>query len=121
MTDRLDKRGVTDALEQIASFMELKGENLFRVRTFRTVARVVGGLPETLRQALDDGSLAATKGVGPATLEVITELATSGRLHPPRGAPCPGAARAGRDARRLRTRRRQDPADSRDTRNRLPP
>lgn len=79
MTDRLDKRGVTDALEQIASFMELKGENLFRVRTFRTVSRVVGGLPETLRQALDDGSLAATKGVGPATLEVITELATSGR------------------------------------------
>ncbi len=79
MTDRLEKRAVSDALEQIASFMELKGENLFRVRTFKTVARVVGGLPETLQKALDDGSLAATKGVGPATLEVINELATTGR------------------------------------------
>jgi DNA polymerase (family 10) len=79
MTDRLDKRAVSDALEQIASFMELKGENLFRVRTFRTVARVVGGLPETLHKALEDGSLAATKGVGPASIEVITELATTGR------------------------------------------
>ncbi len=79
MTERLEKRAVADALEQIASFMELKGENLFRVRTFKTVARAVGGLPETLQKALDDGSLAATKGVGPATLEVITELATTGR------------------------------------------
>ncbi len=79
MTDRLEKRVVADALEQIASFMELKGENLFRVRTFKTVARVVIGLPETLEQALEDGSLAATKGVGPATLEVINELASTGR------------------------------------------
>jgi DNA polymerase (family 10) len=79
MTELMDKRAAADALEQIASFMELKGENLFRVRTFRTVARIVGGLPGTLRQALDDHSLAATKGVGPATLEALTELATSGR------------------------------------------
>ena len=79
MNDRMDKRGVADALEQIASFMELKGENPFRVRTFHTVARVVSGLPGTLRQALDDGSLSATKGVGPATLEAVRELATTGR------------------------------------------
>lgn len=79
MTDRMDKRAVTDALEQIASFMELQGENVFRVRTFRTVAKVVGGLPGTLREALDDGSLAATKGVGPASIEMVTELATTGR------------------------------------------
>jgi DNA polymerase (family 10) len=79
MTDRMEKGAAADALEQIASFMELKGENIFRIRTFRTVARVVGGLPGTLRQALDDGSLAATKGVGPATLEAITELAATGR------------------------------------------
>ncbi|HEX5003679.1 MAG TPA: DNA polymerase/3'-5' exonuclease PolX [Gemmatimonadales bacterium] len=78
MTDRMEKRGVSDALDQIAALMELKGENLFRVRTFRTVAKVVGGLPGTLRAALDDGSLAATKGVGPATLEVISELAATG-------------------------------------------
>jgi DNA polymerase (family 10) len=75
----MDKRAVADALEQIASFMELKGENPFRIRTFRTVARVVGGLPGTLRQALEDGSLAATKGVGPATLEAVNELAATGR------------------------------------------
>jgi DNA polymerase (family 10) len=79
VTDRMEKRAVADALEQIASFMELKGENPFRVRTFRTVARVVSGLPATLRQALDDGSLAATKGVGPATLEAVNELAATGR------------------------------------------
>lgn len=93
MTDRLEKRAVADAMEQIASFMELKGDNLFRIRTFRTVARAVGGLPGTLEQALEDGSLAATKGVGPASLEVITELATTGRsalLEELRGQVAPG-------------------------------
>ena len=79
MTDRMEKRGVAEALEQVAAFMELQGENVFRVRTFRTVAKVVGGLPGTLREALDDGSLAATKGVGPASIEVINELAATGR------------------------------------------
>jgi len=93
MSARMEKRAVADALEQIASFMELKGENLFRVRTFRTVARVVSGLPGTLQEALDDGTLAATKGVGPATLEVIGELADSGHsalLEELRGQVAPG-------------------------------
>jgi len=79
MSQGMEKRAVADALEQIAAFMELKGENLFRVRTFRTVAKVVSGLPGTVREALDDGSLAATKGVGPATMDVVTELVTTGR------------------------------------------
>lgn len=78
MSGALDKRAVAEALEQIAAFMELKGENVFRVRTFRTVAKTVSGLPGTLAEALADGSLAATKGVGPASLEVVHELARTG-------------------------------------------
>ena len=45
MSHGMEKRAVADALEQIASFMELKGENLFRVRTFQTVAKVVVRAP----------------------------------------------------------------------------
>ena len=66
-------------LEQIAAFLELKGENQFRVRAFRSAAKSVRGLQVDLRTALADGTLAATKGVGPATLQILQELAETGR------------------------------------------
>ena len=45
----MDKKAVAQVLEQIASFLELKGENPFRVRAFRTAARAVGALPGSSR------------------------------------------------------------------------
>jgi DNA polymerase (family 10) len=75
----MDKKAVGQVLEQIASFMELKGDNPFRIRAFRTAARAVSGIPGDLGQALEDGSLAGTKGVGPGTLQIISELAGTGR------------------------------------------
>ena len=75
----MDKKAVAQVLEQIAAFLELKGENPFRIRAFRTAARAVGGFSADLRDGLEDGSLAATKGVGPATLQIVAEIVTSGR------------------------------------------
>ena len=77
--ETMDKKAVAQVLEQIASFMELKGDNPFRIRAFRTASRAIGGLPGDLKEALADGSLAGTKGVGPATLQIVTELAETGR------------------------------------------
>ncbi|MGH7629214.1 MAG: DNA polymerase/3'-5' exonuclease PolX [Gemmatimonadales bacterium] len=77
--EAMDKKAAAQVLEQIASFLELKGENPFRIRAFRAAARAVGGLPGDLHSALEDGSLAGTKGIGPATLQIVTELATTGR------------------------------------------
>jgi DNA polymerase (family 10) len=75
----MDKKAVGQVLEQIASFLELKNENPFRVRAFRTAARAVAGFPGDLREALESGALAATKGVGPATLQIVSEIVTTGR------------------------------------------
>jgi DNA polymerase (family X) len=75
----MDKKAVAQVLEQIAAFLELKGENPFRIRAFRTASRAVGSFPADLRQGLEDGSLAGTKGVGPATLQIVAEIVTSGR------------------------------------------
>ena len=74
----MDKKAVAQVLEQIAAFLELKGENPFRIRAFRTAARAVAGFAGDLREGLDDGSLAATKGVGPATLQIVSEIVTTG-------------------------------------------
>jgi DNA polymerase (family X) len=79
LKDFMDKKAVAEVLEQIAAFLELKGENPFRIRAFRTAARAIAGFNGDLRQGLEDGSLAAAKGVGPATLQIAAELINTGR------------------------------------------
>jgi DNA polymerase (family 10) len=75
----VDRTGVAGVLEQIAACLELQGENPFRVRAFRTAAKAIRGLGAEPAQALADGTLAATKGVGPATLGIVKELVEVGR------------------------------------------
>src|ERR1043165_5149704 len=75
----MDKKAVAKAFERIASLLELKGENPFRVRAFTTAERAINDLQGTLDEALADGSLAGTKGIGPATLQIIQELVKTGR------------------------------------------
>nr|MBA3258106.1 histidinol-phosphatase [Gemmatimonadales bacterium] len=79
LKELMDRKAVADVLEQIASFLELRGENPFRIRAFRTAARAVATFPGDLRQGIEDGSLASTKGVGPATLQIVGELVGTGR------------------------------------------
>jgi DNA polymerase (family 10) len=79
LKDFMDKKAVADVLEQIAAFLELKGENPFRIRAFHTASRAIAGFNGDLRQGLEDGSLAAAKGVGPATLQIAAELINTGR------------------------------------------
>lgn len=75
----MDRTGVARSLEQIASYLEFTGGNPFRVRAFNTAARSVLGVAGDLEAAIEDGSLAGTKGIGPAILQVITELVKTGR------------------------------------------
>ncbi len=75
----MDKKTVAATLEQIAAYLELQGENPFRVRAFRAAAKTVEGFAGELATAIDDGSLAQAKGIGPAILAVITELVQTGR------------------------------------------
>lgn len=74
-----DRRAASRALEQIASLLEFKGENAFRIRAFRAAARALAAMPQDLPTALADGTVAATRGIGPATLQIIQELADTGQ------------------------------------------
>ena len=76
----IDRRTAAHVLEQIAGLLELKGENQFRVRAFRSAAKAVASLQMSLHDAVASGELAATKGIGPATLQIISELAGTGRV-----------------------------------------
>src|SRR4026207_1869650 len=77
--DYMDKKAVAQVLEQIAAFLELKSENPFRIRAFRTAARAVTGFPGDLRASLEKGWPASAKGIGPATLNIVSELVNTGK------------------------------------------
>jgi DNA polymerase (family 10) len=75
----VDRHDIAHALEEIGSLLELKGENAFKVRAFQNAARTVGDFAGDISAALASGELAAVKGIGPATLEVVRECVTAGR------------------------------------------
>ncbi len=79
MAGLMDRTGVARSLEQIASYLELKGENPFRVRAFTAAAKTILGIPGELETARADGTLAQAKGIGPAIFQVVTELTATGR------------------------------------------
>ena len=75
----MDKQDVVRVLEQIAACLELKGENQFRIRAYHTAARIIAGIPDDLRETLTSGRLAEVKGIGPATLEIVTDVLETGK------------------------------------------
>lgn len=75
----MDKKDVARALEEIASFLELKGENPFRIRAYRTAGRAIATFPGDLRAALEGGQLNEVKGIGPAMRGIVTDLRRTGR------------------------------------------
>jgi DNA polymerase (family 10) len=77
----LDKAGIAAVLQDIATLLELKGENPFKVRAYATGARLLEALPESEIDArVAAGTLAEVKGIGDALAQKIGELRTTGRL-----------------------------------------
>jgi DNA polymerase (family 10) len=76
----MDPRSAAHVLTQIASFLELRAESRFRIRAYEQAAQAVGALDTDDIASLDHtGALAATSGVGPATLAVLRDLITTGQ------------------------------------------
>jgi DNA polymerase (family 10) len=76
----MDKKQVAAILEEIATLLELKGENPFKTRAYNNAARALEGLTEDLAELVASRRLREIKGIGDAISEKITELVTTGRL-----------------------------------------
>ena len=75
----MDSRSAGYALSQIAGFLELAGENRFKIRAYQLAARRLMALgAEDLAPMLRSGELASVRGLGPATLAVVRDLVETG-------------------------------------------
>jgi len=71
---------VADALEEIGLLLELLGENPFKTRAYENAARIVRGLDTSLEEWIARKALGELKGIGPALVDKITTLVTTGTL-----------------------------------------
>jgi len=76
----ISKDQIADTLEGIATMLELKGENPFKIRAYRNAARAIETFSGNLLQAAEADQLGAIDGIGKAIAEKITELVTTGAL-----------------------------------------
>jgi len=77
----MNKTEIAAVLTEIATLLELKGENPFKTRAYQTGARVLEGLgEEEIAQRVKDGTLNDVKGIGEALAQKITELHQTGKL-----------------------------------------
>src|SRR5215471_19537516 len=76
----MDKDQVAEVLVNIATLLELKGENPFKTRAYVNAARTIEGLSESLEQLITENRLGEIKGIGEALQKKITELVSTGKL-----------------------------------------
>jgi DNA polymerase (family X) len=75
------KNEIADVLSDIATLLELKGENPFKVRAYQTGARALEAIEESdLARLIEKDELQSVKGIGEALGQKITELHRTGRL-----------------------------------------
>lgn len=77
----MENAEIAKVFYDIADLLELKGADLFRVRSYRNAGRVVEGLPESLRGLFADGGedgLRGIPGIGESTRGKIVEMLEKG-------------------------------------------
>jgi len=76
----MNKHAIAEILNEIGILLELKDENLFKVRAYHAGARALETLEEDLDAVIAAGRLQGIKGIGEALAKKITELHATGRL-----------------------------------------
>lgn len=80
----MENTEIAGIFHDIADLLEVKGENPFRVRSYRNAGDVVEGLPVTLKSILEGGGekgLEAVPGIGKSIREKVVEILKTGKCH----------------------------------------
>ncbi|MFL6539162.1 MAG: DNA polymerase/3'-5' exonuclease PolX [Chthoniobacterales bacterium] len=74
----MDKAAIADTLEKIATLLELKNENVFKVRAYQNAARSIETWGGSVGDLRDEETLAKIPGIGKAIAGVIRDLVEKG-------------------------------------------
>ena len=77
---RLNNKGVSLILQEVALLLELKGENPFKVKAYSNAARSIEILEEDVKKMMKENRLKEIKGIGDALARQIMELVQTGKL-----------------------------------------
>ena len=77
---QITKDQIADILENIAQMLEIKGENIFKIRAYTNAARALETYAGDIAAAAGEGRLGEIPGVGKHIAEKITELVATGQL-----------------------------------------
>ncbi|MDB6154021.1 MAG: pol4 [Chthoniobacteraceae bacterium] len=76
----ITKNEIAELFEAIALLLELKGENVFKIRAYTNAARALETFTGDLAKAVAENQLGEIPGIGKAIAEKITELLATGEL-----------------------------------------
>ncbi len=72
---------IATLLNQLADLLEIQGENPFRIRAYRTAARLIDELPQSVADMLTEGrDLTELPGIGDALAKKIQTIVKTGKL-----------------------------------------
>ncbi len=77
---QITKEAVVDILENIAQMLELKGENVFKIRAYGNAARALETFTGDFAKTVAESQLTEISGIGKAIAEKITEMVATGQL-----------------------------------------
>lgn len=75
-----DNQRIAGVFEEIADFLELQGENVFKVKAYQKAARMLEGLQRPVAEMYAAGELAEMPGFGKALVEKVGEYLQTGQM-----------------------------------------
>jgi DNA polymerase (family 10) len=78
--ESMDKAAIATALQEISTLLELKDENVFKIRAYANAARSIEAWGGSMSDLEDEEALAKIPGIGKAIAAKIRELVTTGSL-----------------------------------------
>ena len=76
----MENKEIAKILEELALLLEIKGENVFKVRAYQNAARTLYSLTKPVRKIIEEGKLESIKGIGKSLASQIKEMVETGDL-----------------------------------------
>ena len=76
----MENSEISAVFDDIAGMLELKKDNIFKIRAYRKVARSIEAVNEPVSRLVAEGRLREIPGAGDAIVKKITELVNTGKL-----------------------------------------